>query len=241
MSKGTKKTHIWGIASGWAECRPCDVSAADCGGLACHAERWCNQQAVWGLVRSTEATKLKVGEWQDQNRHLDVLISQPLVWIKSPWPWGQWKRLCGRKYGCLPSVRLCRWLLGMVAPLTGKKGLKWYMLKSVTRVWHSHLDLWEWLPFGGGHGLVSHPSSVNWKVKLMAFIVIMLFRDTGGWRIPGCQIYQLIIRLVFATQILRVALLFSGNLLVSESLENVIKIRSLLDEYRIRTKRVRCP
>lgn len=36
-------------------------------------------------------------------------------------------------------------------------------------------------------------------------------------------------------------LLFSGNLLVSESLENVIKIRSLLDEYRIRAERVRCP
>lgn len=34
-------------------------------------------------------------------------------------------------------------------------------------------------------------------------------------------------------------LLFSGNLLVSESLENVIKIGSLLDEYKIRAER--CP
>lgn len=38
MSKGTKKTRIWRIASGWAECRLCDVSVTDCGGFECHVE-----------------------------------------------------------------------------------------------------------------------------------------------------------------------------------------------------------
>ena len=41
---------------------------------------------------------------------------------------------------------------------------------------------------------------------------------------------------VLATQILALVLLFSGNLLASESLENIIKMRSLLDECRIRAK-----
>lgn len=41
-------------------------------------------------------------------------------------------------------------------------------------------DLREVLPLSGVCGLVSHPSSVSWEVKLMAFLVIKLFRDTGG-------------------------------------------------------------
>lgn len=68
----------------------------------------------------------------------------------------------------------------MVAPPIGIKGLKRYMLTSITRVWHPHPDLREVLPFSRVCGLVSHPSSVSWKVKLMAFLVIKLFRDTGG-------------------------------------------------------------
>ena len=41
---------------GWAECGLCDVSAAGCGGLECHARSVeCNQQVVTGLLCSIEA------------------------------------------------------------------------------------------------------------------------------------------------------------------------------------------
>jgi len=71
MSKGTEagKGHIWETASGWAECRLCEVRAADGGGLKCHARSaGCNQQVVRGLLCSMEASELWV-ERQDWKRH----------------------------------------------------------------------------------------------------------------------------------------------------------------------------
>lgn len=99
-SKGTEagKGHIWETASGWAECGLCDVSAAGCGGLECHARSVdCNQQVVTGLLCSTEAFGLQM-EGQARIRrdiHLDLVA---FAWIRSRWSWGQWECLCGRKY-----------------------------------------------------------------------------------------------------------------------------------------------
>lgn len=53
--------------------------------------------------------------------------------------------------------------------------------------------------------------------------------------------YRFVIGLVLSMQIPVLVLMLSGNFLVSESVENVIKIRSLLDEYRISPERVSCP
>lgn len=83
------------------------------------------------------------------------------------------------------------------------------------------------------HDLASHLHSTSWKVSFTALPTLLLPK-TGVRPTPGCSSYRFIIGLVLSTQIHQVLVpILSGNLPVSESLESVIKVRSLLDEHRI--------
>lgn len=68
--------------------------------------------------------------------------------------------------------------LGMMASLILSKGTQVINVQ----ISHTGVAMTTWTcgngPLVGDHGLVSHRSSVRWKVKVMAFIIITLFRDT---------------------------------------------------------------
>lgn len=115
-------------------------------------------------------------------------------------------------------------------------------LKPVRHSRHSHLNWGKWLPFGGEHGLVYHLRSVGWKVILTSPITRSALQRrrrvayTGMLNLPTyyrtgpCHTdphtCPAVLFVCFCPAVF-------GNFLASESLENVIKVRSLLDGYRI--------
>lgn len=84
--------------------------------------------------------------------------------------------------GCrvFPMCGFAGGFLGMVASLILSKGTH---LRNVKNSSHRcGIPTWtggNYCHLVGDHGLVSHLSSVSWKVKLMALTMVTLFRDTG--------------------------------------------------------------
>lgn len=86
-----------------------------------------------------------------------------------------WKQRCS----VFPMCGFAGGFLGMVASLILSKGTQVVNVKiSHTGVAVTTRNCGNDGALVGDHGLVSHRSSVRWKVKVMALLMITLCRDT---------------------------------------------------------------